>query len=124
VHIEEVINNLLPEEVICCVSDLPHPVKGAEVVVATSSDNYNKLKLSLQLKLELPAIAIPKHYYVIEEMPISGTGKIDFRKVRQICLKLRENQKKNKEDFKSKISSFVQKKSDKKHSTTEDTEPQ
>ena len=114
VRVEDVITRLLPEEIQCCVVELPHPVKGAEIAVAISTDNYNKLKLSLQLKLELPAIALPKRFYVLEEMPLSGTGKIDFREVKNICGRLRLEQKENKEDLKSRFNSLVHKKPEKK----------
>ncbi len=113
VRVEEVITRLLPEEMICCAVDLPHSVKGAEIAIAVSSDEYNKLKISLQTKLELPAIALPKHFFVIEEMPISGSGKVNFREVRNICLKMREIQKQNKDDLKSRISSLVHRKPEK-----------
>ncbi len=65
------------------------------------------------MKLELPAIALPKRFFVIEEMPISGSGKVNFREVRNICLKMRELQKQNKDDLKSRISSLVHRKPEK-----------
>jgi acyl-[acyl-carrier-protein]-phospholipid O-acyltransferase/long-chain-fatty-acid--[acyl-carrier-protein] ligase len=33
---------------------------------------------------ELPNIALPKQFIVIEELPMMGTGKIDFRRVTKI----------------------------------------
>ena len=33
---------------------------------------------------ELPNIALPKHFVVIRELPMMGTGKIDFRSVSKI----------------------------------------
>ena len=114
VSVEELISNHLPEEIRCCVVDLPHPSKGSEIVAAVSSKKVNKLKLTLLLNLDLPAIAIPRHYYYIPEMPLSGTGKIDFREVRNICLHLKKQHKSNKDDLKNRISALVQGKSDKK----------
>ena len=121
VRVEEVVMRLLPEDVSCCVVEIPHPTKGAEIAVAFSSENYNKLKLSLQLKLELPAIALPKRFFVLEEMPLSGNGKIDFREVRNICIKLRQAQKDNKEDLKTRINALVHKKPEKKLAEDEDS---
>lgn len=111
VRVEEVMNRFLPDDINCCVVDLPNHVKGAEIVVAVSSNNFNKLKMSLHLKLELPAIALPKRYYIIEDMPLSGSGKIDFRQVRKICLRLKEEKLQDKEDLKTILSSLITKKS-------------
>ncbi|MCF7912750.1 MAG: AMP-binding protein [Candidatus Cloacimonetes bacterium] len=120
VRVEEVIMRHLPEDVVCCVVELPHPTKGAEIAVAISSENYNKLKLSLQLKLELPAIALPKRFFLIDEMPLSGSGKIDFREVKNLCMKLRETQKQNKDDLKTRINALVHKKPEKKPTEDDD----
>lgn len=109
VQVEEVINKHLSDDISCCVVDLPSPVKGSEIAAAFSSDNYNKLKLSIQLKMELPPIALPKRYYVIDDMPLSGSGKIDFRKVKKICIELRNKQKHKKEDLKKVLTDFVNK---------------
>ena len=33
---------------------------------------------------ELPNIALPRQFFVIEELPMMGTGKIDFRSVTKL----------------------------------------
>ena len=40
---------------------------------------------------ELPAIAVPKEFYVIEDIPIMGSGKVAFREVEKICRDRQEN---------------------------------
>jgi len=110
VRIEELLMKLLPEEVQCCVVGLADPKKGSEIVVAVSSEDFNKLKVSLQLKLELPAIAVPRHFYHLPEMPIMGSGKINFREVRIICTQMREQRKANKPDIIQSINSVISKK--------------
>lgn len=110
VKVEAVLEKLLPEEVQCCVVGLPSPTKGSEIVAAVSSEDYNKLKVTIQLKLELPVIAIPKKFYIIPDMPLMGSGKINFREVRAICMKLKEENKTAKTDILHKINQVLQKK--------------
>jgi acyl-[acyl-carrier-protein]-phospholipid O-acyltransferase/long-chain-fatty-acid--[acyl-carrier-protein] ligase len=40
---------------------------------------------------ELPNIALPKHFIVIKELPMMGTGKIDFRSVTKIVQEILSN---------------------------------
>jgi acyl-[acyl-carrier-protein]-phospholipid O-acyltransferase/long-chain-fatty-acid--[acyl-carrier-protein] ligase len=42
------------------------------------------VELLKKMGTELPNIALPKHFLVIREMPMMGTGKIDFRSVSKI----------------------------------------
>jgi len=92
VKVEEVLNKFLPEEVICCVVDVPNPTKGADVVAAVTTGEINKKKILKQMAKELPGIAVPKEFYVIEDIPMMGSGKVNFREVEKIC---REVQKDN-----------------------------
>ena len=78
VQVEETINQHLPEEVEACVVELPDAKKGATIVAAVTS-SVDEHKLKSQLKRSLPALAIPRQFVVIEELPKMGSGKIDFR---------------------------------------------
>jgi acyl-[acyl-carrier-protein]-phospholipid O-acyltransferase/long-chain-fatty-acid--[acyl-carrier-protein] ligase len=40
---------------------------------------------------ELPNIALPRHFFVIEELPMMGTGKIDFRSVTELVNDMVDN---------------------------------
>jgi len=88
VRVEEVLNKYIPEDVLCCVVDVPNPTKGADVVAAITTRDFDKRDLLKQLAAELPAIAVPKEFYVIEDIPIMGTGKVNFREVEKICRRL------------------------------------
>ncbi len=66
----------------------PNPTKGADVVAAITTRDFDKRDLLKQLAAELPAIAVPKEFYVIEDIPIMGTGKVNLREVEKICRKL------------------------------------
>ncbi len=87
VKVEDTLEKILPEGVECCVVDVPDPVRGAKIVAAVTAEIEEK-KVLKALAKELPNIALPKEFVVIEELPKMGSGKIDFRKttemVRQI----------------------------------------
>ncbi len=94
VKVEEVLNKLLPEEVICCVVDVPNPYKGSDVVAAVATGEFDRKKILKQMAKELPAIAIPKEFYIIEDIPLMGSGKVAFREVERMCRERQANGKK------------------------------
>ncbi len=85
VKVEDVLSRLLPEDVICCVVDVPNPTKGADVVAAVANGDFDMHKVLKQLKKELPSIAVPRQFYVIENIPMMASGKVNFREVEKIC---------------------------------------
>jgi len=96
VQVEDVLSQLLPEDVICCVVDIPNPTKGADVVAAVSNGNFDMHKVVRQLKKKLPSIAIPRQFYVIEDIPMMASGKVNFRAVEKICRDRSFNEKERK----------------------------
>ncbi|HQQ67579.1 MAG TPA: AMP-binding protein [Candidatus Cloacimonadota bacterium] len=92
VKVEDILSQLLPEDVICCVVDVPNPTKGADVVAAVANGDFDMHKVMKQLKKELPSIAIPKQFYVIDDIPMMPSGKVNFRAVEKLC---REKSSKN-----------------------------
>ncbi|MDP8210343.1 MAG: AMP-binding protein [Candidatus Stygibacter australis] len=94
VRTEEILTKLLPDDVYCCVVDVPNPTKGADVVAAIANGNFDQKEVLHQLKKLLPAIAVPKEFYVVDDLPLMGSGKVNFREVEQICRKLRKQKKK------------------------------
>lgn len=93
VKVEDVLSRLLPEDVICCVVDVPNITKGADVVAAVANGNFDKHHVLKELKRALPAIAIPKEFYVIENIPMMASGKVNFREVEKICRELANGDK-------------------------------
>ncbi len=85
VKVEDVLSRLLPEDVICCVVDVPNVSKGADVVAAVATGDFDMQKIMKELKKELPAIAVPKQFVVIENIPMMASGKVNFREVEIIC---------------------------------------
>jgi acyl-[acyl-carrier-protein]-phospholipid O-acyltransferase/long-chain-fatty-acid--[acyl-carrier-protein] ligase len=80
VKVENVMEQFLPENARCCVVEIPDEVKGSTIVAAVNME-INKIAILRKMAGHLPNIALPRQFFVIEEMPMMGTGKIDFRTV-------------------------------------------
>ena len=80
VKVENILEKFLPEGVSCCVVEVSDEKKGS-YIVATVSREVNKTHMLRLMMDELPVIALPRQFIVIEELPMMSTGKIDFRKV-------------------------------------------
>lgn len=96
VKVEEILSKHLPEGVQCCVVDVPNPTKGADVVAAVATGEFDKKKILKQMAKELPAIAVPKEFHVIEDIPLMGSGKVAFREVEKMCRERQNNHQKKK----------------------------
>ncbi len=83
VAVENVLERFLPEDVSCCVVDLPDPGKGAKIIAAVTKPIDAKKALR-QMAAYLPNIALPKEVVFMEEFPKMGSGKIDFRAVAEM----------------------------------------
>lgn len=83
VRVENVMEQHLPEGVSCCIVEIPDEIKGATIVAAITKD-INKIAILRKMGKELPNIALPRQFFVIEELPMMGTGKIDFRTVTEL----------------------------------------
>jgi acyl-[acyl-carrier-protein]-phospholipid O-acyltransferase/long-chain-fatty-acid--[acyl-carrier-protein] ligase len=80
VKVENVMEQHLPEGVSCCIVEIPDELKGATIVAAVTKD-INKVAILRKMGKELPNIALPRQFFLIPELPMMGTGKIDFRTV-------------------------------------------
>jgi acyl-[acyl-carrier-protein]-phospholipid O-acyltransferase/long-chain-fatty-acid--[acyl-carrier-protein] ligase len=87
VKVEDAVEKLIPQDILCCVVEIPDQVKGARIIVAVT-DTVDERKILKQLGEVLPAIAIPKQFIVIKELPRMGSGKIDFRAATEIVRSL------------------------------------
>jgi acyl-[acyl-carrier-protein]-phospholipid O-acyltransferase / long-chain-fatty-acid--[acyl-carrier-protein] ligase len=83
VKVENTLEKYLPVGVSCCVVEVHDEKKGA-AIVATVSIEVNKTEILKKMGSELPNIALPKQFFVIKDLPMMGTGKIDFRSVAKI----------------------------------------
>lgn len=83
VRVEDVLQKCLPENVHCSVVEVPDALKGVRIVAAVTQ-KVDEKKILKQMSEQLPNIALPKQFVVIEELPKMGSGKIDFRTVTQM----------------------------------------
>lgn len=90
VKVENVLEKHLPEGVSCCVVEVPDDVKGASIVAAVTRE-IDKNEILKKMGNDLPNIALPRQFLVIEELPMMGTGKIDFRTVTEMVNDLVNN---------------------------------
>ena len=91
VRVENALEKFLPQDVLCCVVGIPDALKGAKIVAAVT-EPVDARDLMEKMAEELPAIAMPKMFHVIEEFPKMGSGKIDFRTITDMVRKAFGNQ--------------------------------
>jgi acyl-[acyl-carrier-protein]-phospholipid O-acyltransferase/long-chain-fatty-acid--[acyl-carrier-protein] ligase len=85
IKVEDVLEKLLPDDVKCCVVEVPDQTKGAKIVAAVTQQIDEKETLK-KMGEQLPNIALPKQFVIIPELPQMGSGKIDFRTTTNIVL--------------------------------------
>jgi len=90
VRVENVMEQFLPEGVTCCIVEIPDEIKGATIVAAISEE-INKIAILRKMGKELPNIALPRQFFVIEDLPMMATGKIDFRTVTEMVNDMSKN---------------------------------
>jgi acyl-[acyl-carrier-protein]-phospholipid O-acyltransferase / long-chain-fatty-acid--[acyl-carrier-protein] ligase len=92
VKVENIMEKYLPQGVVCCVVDIPDDKKGSYIVAAVSAE-VHKMEILRKLMNDLPSIALPREFIVLESIPMMGTGKVDFRTVTKIVAeKMARNQ--------------------------------
>ncbi len=83
VRVEDVLQKILPAGVSCSVVEIPDALKGVKIVAAVTQ-KVEERKILKQMSEQLPNIALPKQFVVIEDLPKMGSGKIDFRGVTEM----------------------------------------
>jgi len=93
IRVENALEKYLPDDVLCCVVDVPDAIKGARIVAAVTAPIEEK-KILKKMAADLPKIALPRIFTVIEEFPKMGSGKIDFRTVTYMVQKILNSKEK------------------------------
>lgn len=83
VKVEDVLQKSLPEDITCSVVEVPDAQKGVRIVAAITR-KIDEKKVLKQMSEQLPNIALPRRFVVIEELPKMGSGKVDFRTVTEM----------------------------------------
>ena len=92
IRVENTLEKYLPDDVLCCVVEVPDAIKGARIVAAVTQEIDEKKTLK-KMADDLPKIALPKIFVVIEDLPKMGSGKIDFRTVTNIVMQELQTEK-------------------------------
>jgi len=92
--VESVLETILPPETLCCVVDVPNLKKGAEIVAVVTTKEVEAKQIHKYMKKELPSLMVPKEYYVMDELPLMSSGKVNFRKVEKMIREMHNNRKK------------------------------
>ncbi len=87
VKVEDVLQRCLPADVTCSVVEVPDALKGVRIVAAVTG-KIDEKKILKQMSGQLPNIALPKQFVVLEELPKMGSGKVDFRTVTEMVQEL------------------------------------
>jgi acyl-[acyl-carrier-protein]-phospholipid O-acyltransferase/long-chain-fatty-acid--[acyl-carrier-protein] ligase len=83
VRVEDVLQKCLPQNITCSVVEVPDALKGVRIVAAVT-EKVDEKKIMKQMAEQLPNIALPRQFVVIEELPKMGSGKVDFRTVTEM----------------------------------------
>ncbi len=83
VRVESELEELLPDDVVCCVVGIADASKGARIVAAVTAA-IDEESIRNELAARLPRIAVPKEFIVVSELPATGSGKTDFRRAAEI----------------------------------------
>ncbi|MBN1350820.1 AMP-binding protein [candidate division KSB1 bacterium] len=80
VRTELVLEKHLPDNVTCCVVEVPDSAKGAKII-AVVTEKVDEKTILKKMAEELPNISLPKSFVVMADIPKMGSGKVDFRGV-------------------------------------------
>lgn len=83
VNVEETLKAVIGEDVECCAVELPDARRGSRIIAVTNK-RIDEQDVARKLTQQLPNLALPKKYVVVKELPMMGSGKIDFRTLTEI----------------------------------------
>ena len=79
-HVEEVLEKLVPTDTSCCVVEVPDAMKGSTIIAAITRPIDERQILQAMAK-QLPTIALPKRFVLLEALPKMASGKTDFMRI-------------------------------------------
>jgi len=83
VQVEDVLQRSVPEGVEAAVVEVPDATKGSRIVVATAA-HVDERAVRSRMAETLPAIALPRQFVEVAELPKMPSGKIDYRALTEI----------------------------------------
>lgn len=86
--VEGSIKKLVSQEILIGLTAIPDPKKGEKIVLLVEGDiNINELKHSIN-KSDINHLFIPNTYYKVNEIPKLGSGKTDFKGLKNLAIQL------------------------------------
>jgi acyl-[acyl-carrier-protein]-phospholipid O-acyltransferase / long-chain-fatty-acid--[acyl-carrier-protein] ligase len=82
-YVEEILEALLPANTLCCVVEVPDVKKGSKIV-AVITQPIDERQALRAMSRQIPAIALPKQFILLSELPMMATGKKDFKQIQKI----------------------------------------
>jgi len=88
--VENKINYILDEENQIAITAIPDSKKGEKLILLLEGNIHIEILKEKIKKLELNPLYIPSSYYKVEKLPKLGTGKADFKGMKNLALSLEE----------------------------------
>jgi acyl-[acyl-carrier-protein]-phospholipid O-acyltransferase/long-chain-fatty-acid--[acyl-carrier-protein] ligase len=89
--VENCASAICPDNMHAAAS-LPDPRKGEQIILMSDTDDISRQDmLAWAQNHGVPELAVPKKVYKVDEIPVLGTGKIDYGAVQKMALKLTES---------------------------------
>ncbi len=83
--VEHALEDFFEDDVLYCAVDFFDEKKGAHIALAlTQEEDLSKIREHLTGK-GFSSLYLPKKQIVLEEIPLMGSGKVDFRQVQNLC---------------------------------------
>ena len=80
VRVEDALLPLLPDQAECCVVEVPDAIRGSMLIAVVTTPVDEKAVLE-SLVAVLPMFGLPGRFVVVDELPKTASGKVDFRAV-------------------------------------------
>jgi acyl-[acyl-carrier-protein]-phospholipid O-acyltransferase / long-chain-fatty-acid--[acyl-carrier-protein] ligase len=91
-RVEELVDSVWPNAQSGCAA-LPDPRKGEKIICLTTEAGAPRAALSAAAKAQgVPEIAVPSEVYSVKALPLLGTGKPDFGKLKALALEIATQQ--------------------------------
>jgi acyl-[acyl-carrier-protein]-phospholipid O-acyltransferase/long-chain-fatty-acid--[acyl-carrier-protein] ligase len=91
--VEAAIGEAWPGQAHAAVT-VPDAKKGEQITLVTEKEDASREALVAHFRgARLPELALPRKIIVVKQIPLLGTGKIDYQKVKAIALEEEKNQK-------------------------------
>jgi acyl-[acyl-carrier-protein]-phospholipid O-acyltransferase/long-chain-fatty-acid--[acyl-carrier-protein] ligase len=86
--VETALSTLYPDNALAVVS-VPDAKKGEQLMLFIAGAEADRRQLAEFFKKQgISELAVPKYIQSVESIPLNGTGKIDYLKVKSEALKL------------------------------------